>query len=92
MGRFELESGTGCGLSGTGRVGFSGASGAAGGGLDLSSLADSELQSLLNNMSQQQLVQLFGGGLSSLAGSGLLSGMYVLFCLYETPPKDSEFP
>merc|ERR1712088_280853 len=32
------------------------------GGLDLSNLGDSGLQSLLNNMSQSQLVQLFGGG------------------------------
>ena len=31
-------------------------------GLDLSNLGDSELQSLLNNMSQSQLMQLFGGG------------------------------
>lgn len=37
------------------------------GGLDLSNLGDSELQSLLNNMSQSQLVQLFGGGGSGLA-------------------------
>jgi len=37
------------------------------GGLDLSNLGDSELQSLLNNMSQSQLVQLFGGGGGGLA-------------------------
>merc|ERR1712004_743840 len=39
-------------------------SGGSGGipGLDLSNLGDSELQSLLNNMSQSQLIQLFGGG------------------------------
>ena len=39
--------------------------GGGSGGLDLSNLGDSELQSLLNNMSQSQLVQLFGGGGSS---------------------------
>ena len=41
-----------------------GSGGSAGGipGLDLSNLGDSELQSLLNNMSQSQLMQLFGGG------------------------------
>merc|ERR550532_538738 len=42
-----------------------GAGGSGGSGLDLSNLGDSELQSLLNNMSQSQLVQLFGGGGSS---------------------------
>jgi len=41
--------------------------GGGSGGLDLSNLGDSELQSLLNNMSQSQLVQLFGGGGSGLA-------------------------
>ncbi len=30
-------------------------------GLDFSNLGDSELQSLLNSMNQQQLMQLFGG-------------------------------
>ena len=44
-----------------------------GGPVDLSSLGDGELQSLLGNMSQQQLVQLFSGGLGGLANSGLLS-------------------
>ena len=39
----------------------------------MSSLGDGELQSLLGNMSQQQLVQLFSGGLGGLANSGLLS-------------------
>merc|ERR1711997_464895 len=43
-----------------------GSMGGGSGGLDLSNLGDSELQSLLNNMSQNQLVQLFGG-----AGGGL---------------------
>lgn len=39
-------------------------SGGSGGipGLDLSNLGDTELQSLLNTMSQSQLMQLFGGG------------------------------
>lgn len=51
----------------------SGSRGSGGGGvggipgLDLSNLGDSELQSLLNNMSQSQLMQLFGGG----GGGGL---------------------
>merc|ERR1711894_273300 len=40
-------------------------------GLDLSNLGDSELQSLLNNMSQSQLMQLFGGGGSAIPGGGL---------------------
>lgn len=65
------------------RAGGSGGSGGPSGslagipGLDLSNLGDSELQSLLNNMSQQQLMQLFGGGgggLSSLLGGGGSSG------------------
>merc|ERR1712004_592018 len=48
-------------------------SGGSGGipGLDLSNLGDSELQSLLNNMSQSQLMQLFGGGGSAIPGGGL---------------------
>jgi len=51
----------------------SGSRGSGGGsgsipGLDLSSLGDTELQSLLQNMSQSQLMQLFGGG-----GGGLPS-------------------
>jgi len=52
--------------------------GAAGGlpgglpaGLDFNNLGDSELQNLLNNMSQQQLMQLFGGSL----GGGNMSGL-----------------
>lgn len=56
--------------SGSGRGG-SGAGGSGGGLLDLSNLGDSELQSLLNNMNQQQLMNLFGG---SLGGSGGGSG------------------
>merc|ERR1711997_173530 len=48
-----------------------GSGGSAGGipGLDLSNLGDSELQSLLNNMGQSQLMQLFGGG-SAIPGAG----------------------
>lgn len=55
------------------RDGALAALGGSDGGLDLSSLGDSELQSYLGNMNQQQLMQLFGGanGLSNLAGSGL---------------------
>jgi len=56
-----------------------GGSGGSGGipGLDLSNLGDSELQSLLNNMSQSQLMQLFGGGgggLPTIASSPNSSG------------------
>merc|ERR1711982_287501 len=54
--------------SSSSRGGSMGGSGS--GGLDLSNLGDSELQSLLNNMSQSQLVQLFGGG-----GSGGLGAL-----------------
>jgi len=43
-------------------------------GLDLSNLGDSELQSLLNNMSQSQLMQLFGGGGGALGASSSSSG------------------
>jgi len=46
-------------------------------GIDFSNLGDAELQNLLNNMSQQQLMQLFGGnlGAGSIAGlSSLLGG------------------
>jgi len=51
-----------------------GATGLPGGlpaGLDFNNLGDSELQNLLNNMSQQQLMQLFGGSL----GGGNMSGL-----------------
>merc|ERR1712088_1027829 len=56
-----------------------GSGGSSGGipGLDLSNLGDSELQSLLNNMSQSQLMQLFGGGgggLPTIASSPNSSG------------------
>merc|ERR1719225_2579030 len=51
-------------------------SGGSGGilGLDLSNLGDSELQSLLNNMSQSQLMQLFGGGGGALGAASSSSG------------------
>merc|ERR1712013_663536 len=42
-------------------------------GLDFNNLGDSELQNLLNNMSQQQLMQLFGGSLGGGNASGLAS-------------------
>ncbi len=48
--------------SSSSRGGSMGGSGGGIPGLDLSNLGDSELQSLLNNMSQAQLIQLFGGG------------------------------
>merc|ERR1712150_394637 len=60
------------GLGSGGRGGLSAALG-GGGPVDLSSPGDGELQSLLGNMSQQQLVQLFSGGLGGLANSGILS-------------------
>lgn len=66
------EGATSGGLGSGGRGGLSAALG-GGGPVDLSSLGDGELQSLLGNMSQQQLVQLFSGGLGGLANSGLLS-------------------
>lgn len=61
---------------GLGILGGSGGGGSGGGsGLDLSSLPDSDLQSLLNNMSQQQLASLFGSasaaGVLPALGSGL---------------------
>ena len=59
---------------------FSGRSGAAGlggvlpAGLDFNNLGDSELQNLLNNMSQSQLMQLFGTSLGG-AGGGNMQGL-----------------
>lgn len=44
--------------------------GLGGTGLDLSNLGDSELQSFLSNVGQQQLMQLFGGSLGGGSGSG----------------------
>jgi len=54
---------------GTSRSGGGGGGGSGGlpGNLDFNNLGDSELQSLLSNMDQRQLMQLFGG---SLGGSG----------------------
>jgi hypothetical protein len=63
--------------------GSSGGGGLGGTGLDLNNLGDSELQSLLNNMSQQQLMQLFGGGLSG--GSGGLGGLASLLGAAQSP-------
>lgn len=40
------------------------------GNLDFNNLGDSELQSLLNNMDQRQLMQLFGGSLGGSGGGG----------------------
>jgi len=63
---------------GSSRSGGGGLSAGLPGGLDFNNLDDSQLQNLLNNMSQQQLMQLFGGslgggnmpGLASLLGGG----------------------
>jgi len=51
----------------------SGLANALPGGLDFNNLGDSELQNLLNNMSQQQLMQLFGGSLGGGSGNNLAS-------------------
>ena len=61
---------------GSNRGAGSGSGGSGAAGIDLNNLGDSELQSLLNNMSQQQLMQLFGGGLSGGMGglASLLGG------------------
>jgi len=60
---------------GSNRGSSGGAAGLGGGaglrGIDFSNLGDAELQNLLNNMSQQQLMQLFGGNL----GSGSIAGL-----------------
>jgi len=61
---------------GSSRGGGGGGAGLPGGlpaGLDFNNLGDSELQNLLNNMSQQQLMQLFGGSLGGGNVSGLAS-------------------
>jgi len=57
---------------GTARSGGGGAGGLPA-GLDFNNLDDSQLQNLLNNMSQQQLMQLFGGSLGGGNVSGLAS-------------------
>jgi len=58
---------------GTSRSGGAGGAGGMGGvlppNLDFNNLGDSELQNLLNNMSQSQLIQLFGGSLGGGAGN-----------------------
>jgi len=56
---------------GTARSGTGGLASGLPAGLDFNNLGDSELQNLLNNMSQQQLMQLFGGSL----GGGNMSGL-----------------
>jgi len=61
---------------GSARAGGGSGAGLPGGlpaGLDFNNLGDSELQNLLNNMSQQQLMQLFGGSLGGGNASGLAS-------------------
>merc|ERR1711936_825031 len=61
---------------GSARAGGGSGGGLPGGlpaGLDFNNLGDSELQNLLNNMSQQQLMQLFGGSLGGGNASGLAS-------------------
>ena len=40
-------------------------------GLDFNNLGDSDLQNLLNNMSQSQLMQLFGGTLGGGGGGSM---------------------
>merc|ERR1719237_431798 len=55
------------GSSRSGGGGGGGGSGGLPGNLDFNNLGDSELQSLLSNMDQRQLMQLFGG---SLGGGG----------------------
>jgi len=65
------------GGAGGGTPGLGGAGTGGLRGIDFSNLGDAELQNLLNNMSQQQLMQLFGGnlGAGSIAGlSSLLGG------------------
>lgn len=61
-----------------GSIGGSSTPSQSGGGIqsELSGLADGELQNLLNNMSQQQLIQLLGGvgGMSSMASLSNLLG------------------
>jgi len=62
---------------GSSRSAGSGGTGGLGGvlppNLDFNNLGDSELQNLLNNMSQSQLIQLFGGSLGG--GSGNMPGL-----------------
>jgi len=60
--------------SSSSRPGGSGLGGVIPPGLDFHNLSDSELQNLLNNMSQSQLMQLFGGSLGG-PGGGNMSGL-----------------
>lgn len=46
------------------------------GSVPASSRVDQDLQSLLNNMSQSQLVQLFGGGVNQMGGLHSLLGTF----------------
>jgi len=55
--------------AGSSRSGGSGLGGVLPPGLDFNNLGDTELQNLLNNMSQSQLMQLFGGGLAGAGGN-----------------------
>ena len=58
------------GGGGGGGGGLGGLPGGLPGNLDFNNLGDSELQSLLNNMDQRQLMQLFGGSLGGSGGGG----------------------
>ncbi|XP_023342375.1 proteasomal ubiquitin receptor ADRM1 [Eurytemora carolleeae] len=58
----------------SGRSGAAGLGGVLPAGLDFNNLGDSELQNLLNNMSQSQLMQLFGTSLGG-AGGGNMQGL-----------------
>jgi len=55
--------------AGSARSAGSGLGGVLPPGLDFNNLGDTELQNLLNNMSQSQLMQLFGGGLAGAGGN-----------------------
>jgi len=56
------------------RSGSGGLGGVIPPGLDVNNLGDSELQNILNNMSQSQLMQLFGGSLGG-GGGGNMPGL-----------------
>lgn len=78
------------GLGSSGRGGLAAALG-GGGPVDLSSLGDVGLQSLLGNMSQQQLEQLFGGvARSELANSSFLGSRSVNSSSSTTTRERSE--
>jgi len=61
------------GGGGGGSGGLGGLPGGLPGNLDFNNLGDNELQSLLNNMDQRQLMQLFGGSLGGGGGSNISS-------------------